>query len=199
MVLDNEAWDRSIQTASFTQERKHLPDRQRRALRRVAALRIRWEMHHTFEEEVQIQVENTLHERSILPECRTEPTSARATVGRRGVSRVRAQGHAVHRESGLARRSGGGSTRAVRKGGTRGSEGVIYRTMGSNRRRTVDAEADLLDDCVAGRLHRQTRWRDRLDGARRGAVSVPHPADTGDWCASLRTAALRNDGLLGDR
>src|SRR5450759_3842735 len=62
-----------------------------------------------------------------------------------------------------------------------------------------DAEADLLDDCVAGRLHRRTRWRDRLDGARRGAVSVPHPADTGDWCASLRTAALRRDGLLGDR
>jgi hypothetical protein len=28
-----------------------------------------------------------------------------------------------------------------------------------------DAAADLLDDCVAGRLHRRTRWRDRLDGA----------------------------------
>ncbi len=40
---------------------------------------------------------------------------------------------------------------------------------------------------------------DRLDDARRGAVWVPHPADTRDWCASRRMAALRNDGTEADR
>src|ERR1022692_2997675 len=62
-----------------------------------------------------------------------------------------------------------------------------------------DAQVDLLDDRVAGRLHRWAGRRDRLVGARRGAVPVPHPAGAGDRRAALRTAALRNDALLGDR
>jgi riboflavin biosynthesis pyrimidine reductase len=56
----------------------------------------------------------------------------------------------------------------------------------------------IYDDCVAGRLHRWARRRDRLVGAGRGAVSVPHPAGAGDRRKALRTAALRNDALLGD-
>src|ERR1700680_2152733 len=73
------------------------------------------------------------------------------------------------------------------------------RLLRDGRGGVFNAQADLLDDCVAGRLHRWAGWRDRLVGARRGAVSIPHPAGAGGWCVSLRTAAIRNDGLLGDR
>src|SRR5687767_1314436 len=43
----------------------------------------------------------------------------------------------------------------------------------------LDAQADLLDDSLAGRLHRRPRRRDRLVGARRGAASVPQRRGAG--------------------
>ena len=68
---------------------------------------------------------------------------------------------------------------------------------GRDVRSYAHAQRDLLDGSVAGRLHRRPRRRVRLVGPGRRAAPVPQRADARARRASLRPAAVRDDGLLG--
>ncbi|CAA9525261.1 MAG: Dihydrofolate reductase, partial [uncultured Solirubrobacteraceae bacterium] len=61
------------------------------------------------------------------------------------------------------------------------------------------AQADLLDERHARRLHRGPCGRDRLVGPRPGVAPVPQRPGPRPRRAPARPAALRDDDLLGDR